>query len=127
MTAEAETLQLARAEVGDAKAIHALVNGFAGRGEMLPRTLAEVYENLRDYSVVRDSGELMACGALHILWQDLAEIRSLAVREERQGRGLGARLVAAHIDEARRLGLRTVFALRTGRSSSSASAFARPT
>ena len=111
MTAEAETLQLARAEVGDAKAIHALVNGFAGRGEMLPRTMAEVYENLRDYSVVRDGGAVIACGALHILWQDLAEIRSLAVREDRQGRGLGARLVAAHIDEARRLGLGTVFAL----------------
>ncbi len=111
MTAETDTLAIAPAEVGDAPAIHALVNGFAKKGEMLPRTLAEVYENLRDYSVVRDAGEVVASGALHILWDDLAEVRSLAVREERQGQGLGARLVRAHIEEARGLGLSTVFAL----------------
>ena len=106
-----QTLQVQRAAVTDVTAIHDLVNGFARKGEMLPRTMAEIYESLRDYSVVRDSSELLACGALHVMWEDLAEVRSLAVREERQGQGLGAMLVRSHIEEAKELGLRTVFAL----------------
>ena len=111
MTTVRDTLKVERAAVTDARAIHALVNEFARRGEMLPRTMAEIYENLRDFSVVRDGAEVVACGALHIVWEDLGEIRSLAVREERQAQGLGAMLVRAHLEEARSLGLRTVFAL----------------
>lgn len=107
----AQTLRVQRAAVTDVRAIHDLVNGFARRGEMLPRTLAEIYESLRDFSVVRDNGGVIACGALHVMWEDLAELRSLAVREERQGQGLGVLLVRAHLQEPRELGLRTVFAL----------------
>jgi len=103
---------LTRASIGDAQAIHDLVNIFARRGEMLPRTMAEVYENLRDFYVVRDDGgETVACGGLHILWEDLGEIKSLAVREDMQGRGLGARIVDACLAEARDIGLATAFAL----------------
>jgi amino-acid N-acetyltransferase len=102
---------LSRAQVADAQAICDLVNTFARKGEMLPRTMSEVYQNLRDFYVVRDGAALVGCGALHILWEDLAEIKSLAVREDQQGRGVGARIVSACIDEARQLGLQTVFAL----------------
>lgn len=106
------TTQLLRASIADAQAIHDLVNTFARRGEMLPRTMAEVYENLRDFYVVRDErGETVACGGLHILWADLAEIKSLAVREDQQGQGLGQRIVEACLDEARQIGLTTAFAL----------------
>jgi amino-acid N-acetyltransferase len=115
MTATAKALRVQPAEVGDARAIHELINGYARKGEMLPRTMAEVFENLRDFSVVREAsaspGELVACGALHIMWEDLAEVRSLAVQEDRQGQGLGALLVAEHLREAKALGLATVFAL----------------
>lgn len=111
MTPVAQSQDVQRAAVADVRAIHGLVNGFAQRGEMLPRTLPEIYEGLRDFSVLRDGGAVIACGALHVMWEDLAEIRSLAVREDRQGRGLGAKLVRAHLDEARQLGLTTVFAL----------------
>ena len=111
MTAPVSTAQVQPAEVGDATAIHGLINGFARTGEMLPRTMAEVYENLRDFCVVRDDNSVVACGALHIMWEDLAEVRSLAVQEDRQGGGLGALLVRAHVQEARDLGLKTVFAL----------------
>ncbi|MEX2245978.1 MAG: N-acetyltransferase [Dehalococcoidia bacterium] len=104
--------QITRASIADAQAIHDLVNTFARKGEMLPRTMSEVYQNLRDFYVVRDeAGETVACGGLHILWSDLGEIKSLAVREDEQGRGLGARLVEACVDEARSLGLATAFAL----------------
>ncbi len=106
-----QTLQVQQAAVTDVKSIHDLVNGFARKGEMLPRTMAEIYESLRDYSVVRGGGGLIACGALHVMWEDLAEVRSLAVREDKQGEGLGAMLVRSHIEEAKQLGLRTVFAL----------------
>jgi len=104
--------QIVRASIGDAKAICELVNTFARRGEMLPRTMSEVYQNLRDFYVVRDErGETVACGGLHILWEDLGEIKSLAVREDMQGRGLGQRIVEACVDEAREIGLSTAFAL----------------
>jgi amino-acid N-acetyltransferase len=106
------TTNLIRAEIADAKAIHDLVNTFARKGDMLPRTMAEVYENLRDFYVVRDDGgDTVACGGLHILWEDLAEIKSLAVREDLQGHGLGQRIVKACLDEARHIGLTTAFAL----------------
>ena len=108
----ASTYQLARASIADAKAIHDLINTFARKGEMLPRTMAEVYENLRDFYVVRDeAGLAVACGGLHILWEDLAEIKSLAVREDMQGMRLGARLVEACLSEAREIGIATAFAL----------------
>jgi amino-acid N-acetyltransferase len=106
------TTTILRASIADAQAIHDLVNTFARRGEMLPRTMAEVFENLRDFYVVRDDdGQTVACGGLHILWEDLGEIKSLAVREDMQGRGLGQRIVDACLDEARAIGLKTAFAL----------------
>jgi amino-acid N-acetyltransferase len=111
VTAVAHTLKVQPAAVADARAIHELVNGYARRGEMLPRTMSEIYEGLRDFSVVRDGGEVIACGALHIVWEDLGEVRSIAVRDDKQGLGLGTLLVRAHLQEARELGLRTVFAL----------------
>jgi amino-acid N-acetyltransferase len=106
-----EHIEVRKAEIGDARAIHDLVNLYAQRGDMLPRTMGEVYENLRDFFVVRDEREFLGCVALHIVWSDLAEIKSLAVPENVQTRGLGSALVRASIDEARRIGLERVFAL----------------
>jgi len=109
---QAVDLTVVRAAIADARGICDLVNTFARRGEMLPRTMAEVYENLRDFYVVRDeAGAVLACGGLHILWEDLAEIKSLAVREDLQGRGLGQRIVGACLDEAAGIGIKTAFAL----------------
>jgi amino-acid N-acetyltransferase len=101
-----------KAEIDDAQAIHDLINLYAQRGDMLPRTMGEVYENLRDFYVVRSSGDgLVGCVALHIVWNDLAELKSLAVSEAVQTRGLGSMLVNAAVDEARNIGLERVFAL----------------
>ncbi len=106
------THALVRASIADAQAICDLVNAFARKGEMLPRTMSEVYQNLRDFYVVHDdSGAMVACGGLHIIWADMAEIKSLAVREDMQGHGLGAQIVEACVAEARTLGLQTAFAL----------------
>lgn len=107
----AAEVQIDRARMSDVVAIHELVAFFADRGEMLHRPLNEIYENLRDFYVARLDGEVVGCVALHFLWSDLAEVKSLAVREDRQIKGIGARLVRACLEEARSVGLPRVFAL----------------
>jgi amino-acid N-acetyltransferase len=102
---------LRSARVVDVPAIQRLVNQFADRGEMLPRSLSEIYENVRDYVVVERDGEIAGCCALHVTWGDLAEIKSLAVRDDLRGGGLGRQLVEACLGEAGRLGLPRVFVL----------------
>ena len=100
-----------KARISDATEIHRLVNYFAGKGEMLPRPLSEIYENIRDYFVIRQGKQVIACAALHVNWADLAEIKSLAVTEEHQKYGVGDQLVAACLKEADGLGILTVFCL----------------
>jgi amino-acid N-acetyltransferase len=89
--------------------MHKLINGFADRGQMLARPLSEIYESIRDFFVIREGEEVIACAALNVAWSDLAEIRSVAVAEDRQKKGLGAILVAACLKEAEELGIKTIF------------------
>ncbi len=89
--------------------MHQLINFFADRGEMLARPLSELYENIRDFFVIREGERVIACAALHISWSDLAEMRSVAVAEDTQHQGLGGKLVDACLKEAKALGIPTVF------------------
>lgn len=100
-----------KAVVGDVPAIHALVNHYARKEQMLPLSLGDVYDRLRDFFVCEDEGEVVACGALHVVWEELAEVRSLAVREDARGRGIGRRVFDACLCEAPGLGVRRVFVL----------------
>jgi len=100
-----------KASISDVPQMHELVNYFADRGEMLARPLSEMYENIRDYFVVRQGERVIACAALHIMWSDLAEIKSVAVAEGSQRQGIGDRLVLACLKEAKRLGIPIVFCL----------------
>jgi amino-acid N-acetyltransferase len=101
-----------KARMGDVKAIQKLIAEYARKGDMLPRSLSEIYENLRDYFVhVEDGGEVIGSAAIHLMWEDLAEVRSLAVRDDRMGRGVGTELVEACLSEAIVLGITRVFAL----------------
>jgi len=102
-------IQVEKAKIPDVPQIHKLINGFADKGQMLARPLSEIYESIRDFFVIRDGEEVIGCAALHVSWSDLAEIRSVAVAEDSQKKGLGARLVAACIKEAEELGIKTVF------------------
>src|SRR4030065_234882 len=106
-----EQIPIDKATMADAPQIQGLVSSFAAIGEMLPRPLAEIYEHLRDFFVVREDGKVVGAAALHIMWEDLAEVRSLAVVENNQEQGMGVLLVKGWLAGARRLGLRTVFAL----------------
>ena len=104
-------LKFKKAVIKDAKAIHSLVNKFAKRDNMLPRSLNEIYENIRDFVICTNSESIVAVSAFHILWEDLGEIRSVAVRKKYQGMGIGRRLVKHCIKEAKALGIKKVFAL----------------
>jgi amino-acid N-acetyltransferase len=100
----------ARAE--DAKAICAIINYYAERGRMLHRSLESVYEALREFQVAEDASDSVAgCVAVDVYWGDLAEVKSLAVAPDRRGGGIGTLLVEAALRDARRLGLRRLFAL----------------
>ena len=100
-----------KAKIQNVPQMHQLINYFADKDEMLPRALSEIYENIRDYFVVRQGKQVIACAALHVIWSDLAEIKSVAVAEDSQQQGIGAQLVTACLEEAKQLGIPTVFCL----------------
>ena len=102
-------MNVEKAKIPDVAQMHQLINEFAKSGEMLARPLSELYEDIRDYFVIKDGDKVLACAALHVSWSDLAEIRSVAVGPDNQGKGLGALLVEACLEEAEELGIQTVF------------------
>jgi amino-acid N-acetyltransferase len=106
-------MRIRKAVVGDMKAVHQILNHYADQGFLLPRPLSELYDHLRDYFVLDEEtrDEVQGVCGLGICWDDLAEIKGLAVVEEVRGRGIGARLVQACLEEAKVLGLKKVFAL----------------
>ena len=104
------TLQIRPARADDVDAMRELIDRYAAQDLMLSRSREFLVEHLRDY-VVAEDGEFAGCCALAVLTHDLAEVRSLAVRPETSGRGVGKALVDACVDQARRLGLKRVFAL----------------
>ena len=103
--------RMEKARIKDVPQMHQLVNYFADKGLMLPRSLSEIYESIRDYFVVRQGELVIACAALHVSWSDLAEVKSVAVAEESQQQRIGAQLLEACLQEARELGIPTVFCL----------------
>ena len=103
--------QVEKAKISEVEQIHKLINYFADKGEMLPRSLSEIYENIRDYFVVRQNGQVGGCAALHVMWSDLAELKSVVVVENSQRQRIGDQLVNACLKEAKELGVSTVFCL----------------
>src|SRR5258708_13584919 len=91
-----------KAILPDAQDIHELICAYSGDGTLLPRTLAEICENVRDFVVLEDDGRIIGCGALHLYGTHLAEIRSITVAPWAQGKGGGSRLVKALMAEAKR-------------------------
>ena len=100
-----------KAVISDIKEIQKLVNEFARKELMIPRAINELYENVRDFVVAEENGTIKGVCALHVLWEDLAEVRSLAVIKEYQMLGIGKQLVKRCLNEAKVLGVKRVFAL----------------
>jgi amino-acid N-acetyltransferase len=102
---------LRKATIEDVEKIHKLINQFASKDVMLPRSLSELYENIRDFFVFAQNDTVVGCAALHIFWKNLAEIKSIAVLESHQHDGIGKKLVTACKREARKLGIAKIFVL----------------
>ena len=100
-----------KAKISDVEAIHRLITIFAGKDQMLARSRSSLYEGLREFSVVEDQGRVIGAGALHIIWEDLAEVRSLAIEEDYQNNHVGRGLVDTFLAEAIDLEIPTVLAL----------------
>ncbi len=103
--------KLRKALMSDVRPIHSLLNFFADQRELLPRSLSEVYENLQQFFVVTKDEKVVGCCALYVTWEGLAEVKALAVAPEYQGRGLGKWLLETIVEEARKLGVSTLFTL----------------
>lgn len=100
-----------KATVEDVKQIQKLVNFYAKRERMLPRSLNELYESIRNFFVYTEGKKIYGCCALNIDWEDLAEIKSLAVSASRSRRGIGAKLLQECLKDAKKLKVKKVFAL----------------
>lgn len=106
-------MKIRKATLNDVRSIHQLISEQAKNGAILPRPMSELYSQVRDFSVYEedDEGQTVGCSALHIVWEDLAEIRSLAVTTTFQRRGIGGELIEAMVEEARSMGVNRVFVL----------------
>lgn len=100
-----------KSRMTDVENIHCLINKYASEGLMLARSRSSLYEGLREYTVVEDRGKMIGVGGLHILWFDLAEVRSLAIVPEYAKKGIGRQLVQVLEEEAKYLGIPKLFAL----------------
>lgn len=100
-----------KARLKDVQELQKLINGFADRGDLLPRSLNDLYENIRDFYIAEIDGRIVGSCALHVSWANLAEIKALVVADEVQGKGLGRQLLNQCMSEAEDLGVPKVFAL----------------
>ncbi|HKS49570.1 MAG TPA: amino-acid N-acetyltransferase [Amycolatopsis sp.] len=103
-------VEIRRARIADVRKIKALVDADAGR-VLLEKELVTLYEDVQEFWVADSGGDVVGCGALHVLWEDLAEIRTVAVDKAARGQGIGHTLVGTLVELARELGLRRVFVL----------------
>lgn len=104
-------MTIRKAVIKDTEEIQALINYYADKDKMLPRSLNEIYENIRDFWIEEENGSIIGCAALHVIWDDLAEVKSLAVKDGFTKHGIGKRLLNKCINDAKALGVKRVFAL----------------
>ena len=101
-----------KANIKDVKRIQELINYFAAKDLMIARSLNELYENIRDFWVWKEEGDILGCAGLHVTgWQDMAEIKSLAVDKSKHKKGIGSQLVLKCLEEAKELAVKKVFCL----------------
>ncbi len=107
----AKAMTIRHATMSDVDQMLEVINQYAQMGLMLPRTKLSVCENLQSFVVAYDGQDVLGVAGLHILWEDLAEIRSLAISEHAKGMGVGKRLVLHLVEQCRHLGIKRVLAL----------------
>ncbi|HRY29316.1 MAG TPA: N-acetyltransferase [Elusimicrobiota bacterium] len=104
-------IKIRRAKINDVRTIHKLLNGFADRKELLPRAISELFENLQQFHVADHGGAVVGCCSLAVQWDNLAEIKALAVADAYQGKGIGKKLLQTCLADAEALGITRIFTL----------------
>ncbi len=104
-------LEIRAARTSDIKGIRALIDSYATEGRLLEKETVTLYESVQEFTVAVENERVIGCGALHVLWEDLAEVRTVAVSEELWGTGLGHKILESIIDRARKIGVKRIFCL----------------
>ena len=104
-------MNIRKAQVKDVKAINALIANYAEHDRMLFRSMASIFETLQSFTVVEDEGQVVGCCAVEVIWSDLAEVKSLAVKPGLQGKGIGRLLVEEAVKQTAGMGVPRLFAL----------------
>jgi amino-acid N-acetyltransferase len=99
------------ARTGDVRTIRDFIDAYSSDGRLLSKATVTLFEAVQEFLVAELDGEVVGCGALHVMWEDLAEVRTLAVDPRFVGRGIGSTLLAALMDRARAVGVKRVFCL----------------
>ena len=100
-----------RARTSDVRGIRRLIDVYSPQRRLLSKATVTLYEDIQEFWVAEVDGQVVGCGAIHVMWEDLAEVRTVAVDAEYRGRKIGHAIVAALLDQAREVGVRRVFAL----------------
>ncbi len=104
-------VEIRPAKSTDVKGIRKLIDTYAPQRRLLSKETVTLYESVQEFTVAVDNGEVIGCGALHVLWEDLAEVRTVAVAEEYRGQGVGHRILEAVIQRGREIGVKRIFCL----------------
>ena len=104
-------MEIRPARTSDIKGIRTLIDTYAVGKRLLTKETVTLYESVQEFSVAIDNGEVVGCGALHVLWEDLAEVRTVAVSEKVRGKGVGHQILESIIDRAKNIGVERIFCL----------------
>ena len=104
-------VEIRAAKSTDVKGIRKLIDTYAPQRRLLSKETVTLYESVQEFTVAIEDGEVIGCGALHVLWEDLAEVRTVAVAENYRGQGIGHRIMEAIIARAREIGVKRIFCL----------------
>ena len=104
-------MQIRPAQTRDIKGIRQLIDSYAPQGRLLSKETVTLYESVQEFTVAVEGDEVVGCGALHVLWEDLAEVRTVAVSEKLRGQGVGHQILDSIIDRAQAIGVKRIFCL----------------
>jgi len=104
-------VEIRAARTSDIKGIRTLIDSYAPEGRLLTKETVTLYESVQEFTVAVDGDKVVGCGALHVLWEDLAEVRTVAVAESLRGKGIGHRILDAIIIRAQTIGVKRIFCL----------------
>jgi amino-acid N-acetyltransferase len=104
-------MEIRSARTSDIKGIRALIDTYAIGGRLLTKETVTLYESVQEFTVAVENNEVVGCGALHVLWEDLAEVRTVAVLERLRGKGVGHQIMQSIEDRARTVGVKRIFCL----------------